>query len=77
MTDLVERLYNCQVCSVQQNSCLNSSLIEEAAARIEELEGQLEAAGDLLKMLSEPQGLSIREGGWDRDIAVTGASGDT
>lgn len=47
--EMVERLYDGQVCSVAQNSCRNRILMEEAAALLTRLSGQPQPSGDAVK----------------------------
>jgi len=65
MTDkLIERLYDRMVCSPAQNSCRNDFALEQAAARIEELEAKLEKAVEALEWVKfggGPNGESYHE----------------
>ena len=50
--DLVERLHDRRVCSPAQNSCCNDHVLNQAADRIEELEGGLEKAEVIVRIIA-------------------------
>lgn len=43
MRDVLDKLYDGDVCSIAQNSCRNYWVMQEAAAEIERLRGMLKA----------------------------------
>jgi len=70
MDDLVKRLRDRGVCSLEHNSCRNDMACEQAADRIEELEARVAAADKLAEAVTHEREMVCQDFGMQQDAAT-------